>query len=1136
MDCNNGSCPRHHIPKAGTVPPRWFPSAEEPGKKDGQPARPSVVISAGKSEHEAITIARRHRTPQLAATHDLRCLQVAIGLAPSCSYHQQRHQRAELCATTLRPARSKRSMTENGAAQTGTVPDEQPRNGTMENVKLNMAEGDSSRMESGSKNTASPPVKADNNAAGTHSSPKKRRKVNHGKTLSLLCILRGFWQRPLSAFASSTMLLTTVPTLLQHASTVDDREPSKRARSEHEHSTAEEEGHSNNEFSNVQSMPRNVDVQDAAGQQILPDGTIALPPSSVSAVQHNNIPSSSAQNSIGPSSQQLLGYNDWLGGQSQFQDMHTFHPSYMFNAPEVTNEYNLLGDFLSSSLLDDGGMFPNDNLQGIYSDPTLINSMANLDNTALLQQAQPPQPTQSQPPQNDSVQGPSSTVVNDKARETYYMTAADPSGSDPPEERMNKLLKAKYDAGLLKPFNYVKGYARLNQYMEKNMKQSSRQKILRQLDKFRPKFRERMQSLTDIELILVEMWFERSLMEYDRVFASMAIPACCWRRTGEIFRGNKEMAELIGVPIESLRDGKLAIHEIIVEDQLVSYWEKFGAIAFDNTQKAMLTSCTLKNPNSMNALAFAMLDCAASAHNQGNSRSFELALRAARTCMNQGHLDLSQKIISVAATRLNDMSRNQSSHYRAKVETYMTEYYMLRVYLSWLQGRSDIAEHLFSKVPQASRGGHQETVMDICYQVGAQAISRRQLDVAARWLERALSSCELLQHETQQASPGLKDKRLRVLIAFAWASLHLDTADAECGLERAVVCLESEYDDAFEAQVLQLEILSKENISDYDEYAESKKTNHIPRVCHHSSSLSVLRRAIAALELNDADLKTTSPSEPVLHLLDISLKFTDLYDKKTGTKDRAFMYLLAEYMKSNKLIADARGRTPSSAKAYKKIRQSVQRFETYLQGHLDTCNTIPEREAWMHKHRLLLALDFEAAINLKQWDDIPNIIERASNILDDHLCSVFLDCTLRSGASAPNIAQVVKDIICIFHSSPSPSFDAGAFHQKLPRYLRCLFQIALEAKEYSLAGSVLQQAIVLARDSSADTDLPFLYPTDELKWLAAMAFNRAVDLYLASADEDCRKWGEIAFTLAGLIKDDGGALLRMLRQNYAKLM
>ena len=119
---------------------------------------------------------------------------------------------------------------------------------------------------------------------------------------------------------------------------------------------------------------------------------------------------------------------------------------------------------------------------------------------------------------------------------------------------MNKLLKAKYDAGLLKPFNYVNSYARLNEYMEKNMQNASRQRILRQLDKFQPKFRELMHSLTDVELILVEMWFEQSLMEYDRVFVSMAIPACCWRRTGEIFRGNNGMARLIDVPIENLRD------------------------------------------------------------------------------------------------------------------------------------------------------------------------------------------------------------------------------------------------------------------------------------------------------------------------------------------------------------------------------------------------------------------------------------------------------------------------------------------------------------------------------------------------------------------------------------------------------
>lgn len=246
------------------------------------------------------------------------------------------------------------------------------------------------------------------------------------------------------------------------------------------------------------------------------------------------------------------------GLQNQFQDIHTFHPSYMFNAHEVTNEYNLLNDFLSASLQDDG-MYPNDDFGAAYNDPALINSVA-----SSLGGSNGHQPTSVQQTQNTvavpnasqqvTAMRPSSTLPLEKAKETYYMTAADPSGTDPPEERMDKLLKAKYDAGLLKPFNYVKGYARLQQYMDQHMQLASKQKILRQLEKFRPKFRERMHSLTDIELVLVEMWFERSLMEYDRVFASMAIPACCWRRTGEIFRGNKEMAELIHVPIESFRD------------------------------------------------------------------------------------------------------------------------------------------------------------------------------------------------------------------------------------------------------------------------------------------------------------------------------------------------------------------------------------------------------------------------------------------------------------------------------------------------------------------------------------------------------------------------------------------------------
>ena len=53
----------------------------------------------------------------------------------------------------------------------------------------------------------------------------------------------------------------------------------------------------------------------------------------------------------------------------------------------------------------------------------------------------------------------------------------------------------------------------------------------------------------------------------------MGIPACLWRRTGEIYKGNKEFAALVNVPIENLREGRLCIYELMAEESAVNYWE-----------------------------------------------------------------------------------------------------------------------------------------------------------------------------------------------------------------------------------------------------------------------------------------------------------------------------------------------------------------------------------------------------------------------------------------------------------------------------------------------------------------------------------------------------------------------------------
>lgn len=49
--------------------------------------------------------------------------------------------------------------------------------------------------------------------------------------------------------------------------------------------------------------------------------------------------------------------------------------------------------------------------------------------------------------------------------EKYLLTAADPAPGTR-VERLERVIRTKYEAGLLKPYNYVKGYARLSRWMD----------------------------------------------------------------------------------------------------------------------------------------------------------------------------------------------------------------------------------------------------------------------------------------------------------------------------------------------------------------------------------------------------------------------------------------------------------------------------------------------------------------------------------------------------------------------------------------------------------------------------------------------------------------------------------------------
>ncbi|KAI8218718.1 hypothetical protein K4K54_010127 [Colletotrichum sp. SAR 10_86] len=385
-------------------------------------------------------------------------------------------------------------------------------------------------------------------------SPKKRRKVNHAN----LC-----FPSQLAYIAGD---LNDRKAKSSHAaSAVDDSESTQTelaARGSIDQSAAGSMG---------PPPPFDRKASAAFGAAVLGQGNPLhlVSPSSVSGMPGN-----------GSNMNQFAGFSDaWLTAQNHYHDMQSYHPNNYMIAPEVTHEFNLLNDFLQTSLLDDGGILSDESQNSpafsrsagandmlpTFGNNSNNNGAANNRATAAnaLSQMLPPPNLE----QGKSISRPGSVVQGDnkdKARE-YYLQAADPSGNDTPEERMDRVLKAKYEAGLLKPFNYVKGYARLGTYLDSHIAPSSKQKILRTIDRFRPKFREKAQALTDMELLYVEMWFEKQLMEYDRVFASMA--------------------------------GKISLHEILTEESLVRYWEEFGTIAFDPAHDTLLTACTLKSPD-----------------------------------------------------------------------------------------------------------------------------------------------------------------------------------------------------------------------------------------------------------------------------------------------------------------------------------------------------------------------------------------------------------------------------------------------------------------------------------------------------------------------------------------------------------
>ena len=148
----------------------------------------------------------------------------------------------------------------------------------------------------------------------------------------------------------------------------------------------------------------------------------------------------------------------------------------LFYPPETTlgSEFSVLSDFLES--LDERSFF---NLPPATVAPALVSAPAQ-------PFPNPPQHEESSPTSNmeqytnpdvtvTDVSQPSAAPIKEETvpvvlpsatkTEKFLMIAADQEPGTR-NERLNRVIRSKYEAGLLKPYNYVKGYARLQRWMD----------------------------------------------------------------------------------------------------------------------------------------------------------------------------------------------------------------------------------------------------------------------------------------------------------------------------------------------------------------------------------------------------------------------------------------------------------------------------------------------------------------------------------------------------------------------------------------------------------------------------------------------------------------------------------------------
>lgn len=153
-------------------------------------------------------------------------------------------------------------------------------------------------------------------------------------------------------------------------------------------------------------------------------------------------------------------------------------------------------------------------------------------------------------------------------------------------------------------------------------------------------------------------------------------------------------------------------------------------------------------------------------------------------------------------------------------------------------------------------------------------------------------------------------------------------------------------------------------------------------------------------------LKYTSTWNPrhVLRMLHCCTIFIDLHKFEISEEraaDLSLRRIFCDYLAVVLLVGLARGgdNIEVQLQDYLTIRKHVNNYDAILQSKLEKLEEAPAQDL-LQKLSILIAFDFEAAIQLKNWDDLSGIILKGNVCKSMKLYTLMADCILSCDASA----------------------------------------------------------------------------------------------------------------------------------------